>query len=316
MSSTVNRAPFSVRLLGAVLTFFLLGPIAQAGEVQQIKGTKVLITLTDVEANVGTYLFIVNSEGKKIGIIQVKQIKNGRAIAELTKGRGEVGASVQGKSKATSAPTPSASESNDESEETTAPRSSSARKKISLGVLGGMTSSSFAMDMGPTAATTVCPTGNCRDAGSLSGTSYNLKFFGDYDLSKALTIRVASGLETLSAKGTIARSLCTGNTNSCSVSINYLALEGGAHYNFLTGSTRAWIGLGYSFLIAMSTSTTIPNLSTSGGTNQMILFGLGADFGLKKGAFIPLVLEYGMFPGSSDVKATSYFLRSGYGWAY
>jgi hypothetical protein len=296
------------------LTFLFLGLQASAGEVQQIKGTKVLITLTDVQANVGTYLYIVNSEGKKIGIIRVKQIKNGKAIAELTKGRGEVGASIQGKSGSSGTTQANAEDSN--SEAPPAARTTSIRKKIALGVLGGMTSSTFAMDMGPTAATTVCPTGNCRDAGSLSGTSFNLKFFGDYDLSKSLTIRAASGLETLSAKGNITRALCTGNTSSCSVSINYLALEGSAHFNYLTGSTRAWVGLGYSFLIAMSTTTTIPNLSTSGGTNQMILFGTGADFGLKKGAFIPVVLEYGMFPGSSDVKASSIFLRSGYGWNY
>jgi hypothetical protein len=48
----------------------------------------------------------------------------------------------------------------------------------------------------------------------------------------------------------------------------------------------------------------------------MILFSTGVDIGLNKGAFIPLVLEYGMFPGSTDVKASSIFARAGYGWNF
>lgn len=295
--------------LVAALSIVGLTKLAQAGEVQQMKGTKVLITLTDLEANVGTQLFIVNSENKKIGLIEVKQVKNGKAVAEILKGRGEIGASVQAKS------APAANADSAPSERTEKYGTTTGRKKIAIGVLGGLASSTFAMDVGPITATTACPTATCRTPANLTGTSFNLKAFGDYDLSKSLTLRAAAGLETISATGSVASALCANDSTTCTVSINYLALEGSGHYNYLTGKTRAWVGLGYSFLIGMSTTTTIPNLSTSGGTNQMILVSTGADFAFKKG-FIPVAFDYGIFPGSSDVKASAMFLRAGYGWNY
>ncbi len=300
---------FACALTGIIaLTLAVSTQIASAGEVQQMKGNKVLITLTDVEAVVGTQLYIVNSENKKIGLIEVKQVKNGKAVAEILKGRGEVGASIQAKV-APGATAAAASPAEKNGPTTTG------RKKIAIGVLGGMASSTFSMSVGPITATTACPTATCRTPASLSGTSFNLKVFGDYDLTKTLTLRAATGLETISAKGSVASPLCSGDSTSCNVAINYLALEGSGHYNYLTGKNRAWVGLGYSFLIGMSTSTTIPNLSTSGGTNQMILISTGADFALKKG-FIPVAFDYGIFPGSSDVTASAMFLRAGYGWNY
>jgi len=305
----MNTLASKLTQLLVALALSISSAIAIAGEVQQLKGSKVLITLTDIEATVGTQLFIVNSENKKIGLIEVKQVKNGKAIAEIIKGRGEVGATIQAKAGATG----SAQNASGKSEQYGS--TASGRKKMAIGVLGGIASSTFAMDVGPITATGPCPTGTCRTAASLSGTSFNLKAFGDYDLSKALTLRAAAGYETISATGSIGSALCANDSTTCTVAINYLALEGSAHYNYLNAKTRAWVGLGYSFLIGMSTTTTIPNLSTSGGTNQMILFSTGADFPLKKG-FIPVAFEYGMFPGSSDVKASAMFLRAGYGWNY
>jgi hypothetical protein len=305
-----------VKLLG-LLIFILFGSfistLSWAGEVKQVKGTKALLVLSEAEAQVGAQFYVLSSEGKKIGIIEIKQSKNGRAIAEILKGRAEVGGSLLSKaagaagaaSKTTAATQSENTPSSGDSEDTGSGRSS--RRKYPIGILAGMTINSFAMNIGPKTSTS-------RDSGALTGTGFNLKAFGDYDFTKKLTFRAAVGVETFAASGSIAHTYCdSGNSASCSVNFMYLGFEGSGHYNYLTGKTKAWVGLGYSYLLQASSSNNIPNLDTGTGSNQMILVSTGADFGLSKGQFIPVVVEYGLFPGSADVKATSIFIRGGYG---
>jgi hypothetical protein len=156
------------------------------------------------------------------------------------------------------------------------------------------------------------------EAVSLKGTSFNLKGYFDYDYSPLLTFRALSGLETFNTKGETsgAQLICgDGTTTGCSVSFNYLSFEGHAQLNYLKGSTRAWVGIGYAFYVTMSKSINIPNLTASGSTNQAILVGTGADFKLSGGAYIPVLLEYGYIPGD-NVKSSALFVRGGYGWDF
>jgi hypothetical protein len=144
-----------------------------------------------------------------------------------------------------------------------------------------------------------------------------VKGFYDYQLSPAITVRGATGLEGFSVTGSTVNQICEkGTSTTCTVAFNYLAFEGSAHYNFLTGKTKAWLGLGYSFLLAASKQNNIPNLSSDSSTNQMLLAGAGADIGLSGGSFIPVVVEYGIFPGSSNVNASAINLRTGYGFHF
>jgi hypothetical protein len=138
-------------------TLTLAGQLAFSAEVQQVKGTKVLITVGDIQAEVGTQFFLISSEGKKIAIIELKQIKNGKAIAEIVKGRAEVGATVQAKGGTSTSAAGAAAKPT---------KSASTKKKMSLGVLAGLASSTFSMDIGPIVATTPCPTGTCRPSGA------------------------------------------------------------------------------------------------------------------------------------------------------
>lgn len=285
-----------------------------AAEVVQVKGTKALLQVSGLNVQVGTQLYVLSSEGKKIGIVEVKQVKGGKAIAEILKGRAEVGGAVQGKGGAAAATataakdTPTDTETRETSEDDSG--APTKKKKFAVGALLGMAMNSFAMNIGPTTST-------ARDAGTMSGSGFNIKGFGDYDFTKKLTIRAAAGIETFAAKGSIAHTYCdSGTSANCSVNFMYLGLEGSGHYNYLTGKTKAWVGLGYSYLLQISSSKNIPNLDTGTGSNQMILISTGADIGLSKGRFIPIVVEYGWFPGSADVKASSIFIRGGYGFPF
>lgn len=288
-----------MKLILVCLITFVMSPFAFAAEVTQVKGGKALIDLKGDAAQVGQKFFIVSSAGKRIGIIEIKQVKGGRAIADLIKGRGEVGASLMAQGPAAPPAASSGGGTRSTSRTTT-------KKKAGMGLLVGLAMNTFSMDIGPTNQAT-------RTPGNLKGTSFSVKGFYDYAMSPSFNLRFASGLETFSASGTISASYCD-STTTCSVSFMYIPLEGSAQYNYTSsGSSRGWIGAGYSFLVQMSSKKNIPNLETSGGTNQMIFFSTGYDIGMSGGSFIPVVLEYGLFPGSSDVKASGIYARVGYG---
>ena len=240
-------------------------------------------------------------------MIKITQVKNNRALGELSKGKVQVGAtfSAQNPYTGTAAASPRARSSN------TAPSGSYHRSKMAGGFLVGMAQNSMAITVQSATAPFT------QAAATLTGTSFNLKGFLDYDLNPSFTFRGAAGLETFNVTGSIGSPLCDLGTNStCTVGFNYLAFEGSAHYNFLSGPTRAWVGLGYSFLVAASKSNNIPNLDTSSSTNQLILISAGVDFPVGKSSFIPVVVEYGMFPGSSNVTATAIYARVGYGFSF
>jgi hypothetical protein len=157
-------------------------------------------------------------------------------------------------------------------------------------------------------------------ATTLTGSSFSFKGFVDYDFSSELTFRGAVGLEPFTVSGDATSNglnICDDGTSStCKVNFNYIAFEGSIHYNFLTGKNRAWAGLGYSYMLTASKTINIPNVQTSGSTNQMILVSVGGDFNIgKKGSFIPVVVEYGTIPGD-NVKASAIYLRGGYGFSF
>ncbi len=95
------------------------------------------------------------------------------------------------------------------------------------------------------------------------------------------------------------------------MNFSYLPAEGSLHFNYLTGKTRAWVGLGGALLLQISASNNIPNLSTNSSTNQVVLISTGVDIPIGKKKYIPLELEYGDFPGSS-ITASSIYLRTGF----
>lgn len=305
--------------LGISILFSTFMQNAWSAQITKMKGNKVLINLDGATYREGEELFALNANGKKLAIIKITQVKGEKAIGEITKGKAEEGYSVVAKSAAGSTAAhastaesqqESADESQDDSSNT---RTRMKRKKIAGGVLLG-----YAMNTMSLTAQYQPASGALRSASTnLTGSSFSIKGFGDYDLMPEVTIRGAFGLEPFAAKGdasTGGQNICgDGASSSCSVSFNYITFEGSIHYNFLTGKNRAWVGAGYAFMFTASKSLNIPNLQTAGSTNQMLLVSVGADFGIgKKGHFIPVVAEYGYIPGD-NVKASAIYLRAGYG---
>lgn len=284
-----------------LLLGMLVSTTTWAASVTQVKNNKLMLELEGESAAPGTEFFVL-SGGKRIGLVVVRQVKGNKAVGDITKGRANPGDKAQLRSEWQAANGGGAAASGGRP----------GRKRGSpVGILAGYAMNSMALTVQSSTNTAL------KENVTLSGSGFNLKGFYDYTLSPSIVVRASTGLEMFSVTGTTtgATAICDkGLSKTCEVAFNYLAFEGSAHYNYLNGKHKAWIGLGYSFLLAVSKKNTIPNLSSDSSTNQMILFGTGADIGLSGGSFIPVVVEYGMFPGSSNVTASSILARVGYGW--
>lgn len=302
MHTSTLTTPF----LTVLFSFLGMSP-AFAGSVSQLKGSKALIQLEGEPAQAGQEFYVLDSNGKRIALIKISQVKGDRAIGEVTKGTAVLGASTKLKARPGEHSPPNEPRTTSASSST----NSTKRKKISGGVLAGYAMNSMKLTVQNPSAPLI------KEDVTLTDSSFSVKAFADYDLSPEFTIRAATGYESFAVKGSTAVAICSnGASKDCKVAFDYLTFEGSAHYNFITGSTRAWAGLGYAFLLQMAKSLDVPNLSADGGQNQMILISAGADFGLSGGSFIPVVLEYGMFPGSSNVVASAIYARVGYGFNF
>lgn len=298
----------AVHFFLTVLFGLMLGATADATSVVQVKGTKALISLDGMQAQPGTELYAINAEQKRKGLLRVTQVKGDKAVADILQGIAQPGMMIIIKSSTPTNVAPAAppAYSSDPAYGNygSTDRYTRAKKYTKgWGAYGGMAMNSMAV-------TAKGPLGQSENL-SMKGNSYNLKGFFDYHMSSSFTLRGATGLETLALNGSVAdTSLCSGS-GTCTLSLNYITFEGDAQLNLATTPHRFWLGAGFGFLLAMSTANNITSLQAS-STNQVLLLGAGADFAVGKTAYIPVVLEYGMFP-FAGISLSSIYLRAGYG---
>lgn len=286
-----------------VLSLILaLAPTASWGaSIAKVNGKKVLVNLEGLTAGPGTELYALNAEQKRKALIRLTQVKGDKAIGEIVQGAATPGMLTILKGGAAS-PVPSYS---DTSGGGSGSLRGGGKTKNGFAILGGMAMSTMTF--------TAKPLTGPVDL-SLAGNSFNFKGIYDYSMSKNFTIRGAAGLETLNVTGSSGGTTVCSSSDSCSLSVNYLSLEGMAQFNFVNSSSRFWAGAGFAFLLAASKATNINSLEVA-GTNQVLLFGAGADIGIGRNNYIPISVEYGMFP-FAGVKLGGIYARAGYGWKF
>lgn len=292
-----------------LITLFI-APLTFAASVTKVKGSQVILQLSGESFAAGQKMYLT-SNGKKIAWVEIVKSRGNLALGKILKGRAVVGATTLASSSASSQAANGGTATNGSAESPRSRRGANPFMQPRWGILGGLAMNSMSL-------TAQFNPGVMREANlSMSGMSFNLKGFYDYDYSDLITIRAGAGMESFSAKGSATSALgdiCgDGTTSDCKADFMYLDLDGTAQFNLSkSSSSRYWAGLGYAFLITMSKTINIPNLSATGSTNQMILIGGGADFALSGGSFIPVSLEYAYIPGE-NVKASSIIIRTGYG---
>lgn len=281
-----------------VSLFFSLN--AFAAQVINVKGNKVLIDLQGLEAKPGDEFYGMNAENKRKAILRLSQVKNGKAVAELLKGSAEIGFSLQPR---TGAPAPSASQPK---RRTKKENYTSLRSKqqhawgVILNVLMNTMSASFNGSTGS------------RVTADMKGNSFGVNGLYDYPMSDRFFIRGLAGYDQYQLTGSVANNDCD-SSKTCTVNVNYLSGYGIAKYNLTTGSTRFWGGGGLGYLFALSKSSTV--LKTSEITSNLLyIISLGLDVQMGGKNYLPVQFDYGIFPSSDTVKATSMFIRIG--WAF
>jgi hypothetical protein len=287
------------------LSLVSFSSFAMAAKVLQVKAKQVLISLEGEHAENGNEFFAINPEGKKVAIIIIRQVKGDKAIGDIAKGSARPGYSLTAKP---SSGAGSAS-SNGSSSDSYYERKLSQRDHVgnSYGVVGGYLMNSMTATF--TGGTVVAPT---KVTASMSGTGFGALGYYDYMFSPSITLRGMGGYEQYKVSGSIGTTDC-GGTTLCTVDLSYLSFYGYGRWTFLPGKYKAWVGGGLGYLYAVGKSSTVLRQDQI-SANQIFVLALGADVRLSAKNYIPVSVEYGLFPSSDSVKASIIYLRAGYAW--
>lgn len=265
---------------------------AHAAEIFKVKGQKVLVVGEAGELQRGKIYYVVNELGERKGIIQILNVRGNKGIARLGKGQAKPGWMIQARdgtnfssSAASSGP--------------------SSRAKILVGGMGG-----FAMN-----SMDVSGLGSSENQStSMSGNGFSLKGFIDYALTKNFWFRGFLGTELFDTSS--GDQFCgKGQNQTCQGSISYLSLALWGRYSFLDGQYRPWVGAGLDILYPLSKEVTAVTSDSVSNTTVMAV-GAGMDVFIKNKWFIPVSIEYGLFPESNEVSANTIALRAGVGYAW
>jgi hypothetical protein len=268
-----------------ILFSLFFGLAANAAEVVKIKGKGVLVKLDGESAGAGDKYFLINSAGKKKAVIQITKVKGNQALAKVTAGKAEVGMSLMRKEGGGGGGGSS-----------TARHGSGFLKERSYwgGMLGyGMNNMNVTLQTTPAAST------------SMSGSSFAALGIFDYELFDRIWFRGGAGYQGFSGQSSDS---CPGG--SCNVSIGYLDLSFLGRYLFTDSTFRPWAGLGFDMMFPLTKSSTALDSSSMNNTG-VIVIAAGFDWSINRDMYIPVSLEYGMFPKSSTVDANWIVLRAG-----
>lgn len=292
----IQRITFTGLLFGIFLLIQV--SVGHAATVRAVKGKRVLVQVQPDEVKKNE-VYYVTRDGKRVGIVKIRAVKGGKAMAQLGKGAAAKGDTLVLRGAKAVAPTEAAPAAEAESD-SGATGVALLKERGSWGIVAGLAQSSATVDLRNSSGVSL---GNV----DLSGSGFNLKGLFDYPLFAPIWFRAMAGVEQFVAGG-------TNNSNcgaECTIDITYLTADFWGRFVF--GSKhRWWLGAGFDLLFPLSKSSTA--LDESSITNTSILaVGGGVDFVLQSGSYIPLQIEYGMYPESDQVEASAIMVRVGYG---
>ncbi|MGZ3775490.1 MAG: hypothetical protein ACXVCY_12520 [Pseudobdellovibrionaceae bacterium] len=283
--------------------FFMGISTSFAASVTAAKGNQVLINLDGDSMIEGDEFYLLNpATGKRAAIIRVKQIKGQKALAELLKGKADIGFTLQAKGSSAISKDVSASSPAEGAVE------SLHVLKSSYGFTGGYLMNSMSADVSYKDGFGVTQ----KSSVSMSGSGFSVGGFYDYAFSSDLVARGAANIEQFNVSGTASAAGCSSSTN-CDAKINYLSLYALGKWYLLQGGYRLWMGGGAGYLLALSKSSTALNESQI-STNQVFTASIGMDIQRGRKNYIPVNIEYTVFPDSPTVKANMIVIKAGWAW--
>lgn len=290
-TKTVSSLIFTLALI--------MGLQAHAAKVVQAKNGKVLIDLEGEKADINQTGVLVNADNKRVAIVQITQVKNGKAIATVTKGQ------TQGNEKVTLIIPKTAGTVNAPADTGNQVYRTNSKK---MSVLLSMMSNSMTTKQ----TDGVALTPSTEDVG-MKGSTFGITGVVDWPVTPSLILRGTGGYEPFKASGTASSNKCNNLTSTnCTADITYLSAGAYARYDFTKSRTQFWGALGGTFKLPLSKSTTALKQDDIKMTMTYGLAG-GMDFFISNKNFIPVSLEQQFFLKSDTVSASIMMIRVGYG---
>ncbi|MFN8846303.1 MAG: hypothetical protein ACK5W9_05595 [Bdellovibrionales bacterium] len=263
---------------------------AKAQSVSKISGTRVLLELGEMTASTGDRLITVDANGKRKGLVQIRQIKGTKATADILKGKPEVGHTLTTPKKA---PSKSMSEQADYSR---------FRKKGGWGLTGSLMMNTMKISN---------LTRNSTDYSfEMTGTNFGVGGFYDYSLNSSWWVRAHGTVEMFDVKTT--KSPCgVAPLTECAVQFTQIGGYGTFNYQIKPEPFRMYLGLGGGIFLYASKKSEV--LDTNKFFFNSLLMGtFGFDYFMAKNSFIPVALEYQFIP-DKEAGVSSIVLRAGWG---
>jgi hypothetical protein len=277
-------------IIGFLIAFIMVSP-AYAAKIMSIKQNRVLLDLEGQDLQVGQKIFTVDSAGKKRSVIQITQVKNGKAVAEISKGT----PSPDHKLQVIAQSGPPRNEAKIAEQKKHAPKTHDA-----WGLAAGFAMNSMKVKLSSTPV-------------DLKGNSFSLKGFYQTKLDGAVSVKGSLGYESFKASGAVDSGVCgTSTTKDCNVDISYLGMDALIRYSFYDKTFNFWAGGGLALLFAISKDSNVLDTGKI-TTNQAIVGSVGVDYPMSKTTFIPMQLDYNLFPDNSSTSANQIVIRVGYG---
>lgn len=284
------------QLLGFFLSVILLSPwLVHSAEVLKVKGKSALVDLKGDSAMPGDTFYTLSADGKRRGIIRLSKVKGEKAIGKITKGRVEAGMSLELKASNTAGGGESGGDMKSSASDSGGP------SKMYWGFLVGMAQDKMTAKVNDVNNNPITTT-------SMSGMGFSAKGLFDYEFFKSIWFRGSAGFEGFDVSG---NNVCgTGNAQACNATIYYLSFDFMGRYVFDVGNIKPWGGIGVSLLFPASKKATALATNSITTTNA-ITPAVGVDWHLSNRWYIPVSLEYGLLPKSSEVEASWIAVRAG-----
>lgn len=274
---------------------------ALAAKISQVKNNKVMIELDGESASAGTEFFALNPQNKRVALIKITQVKGGRAVGEITKGSVKPGYLLQNKGGSPAAAAANAGGDTGTDDYYDRKLNNKVHNGNSWGIVGGYLMNTMAVK---TSSMQI----------NMSGSGFGALGYYDYALSPSLVFRGMGGLETYNVAGSNSAASPSNCTTNCDVKIQYLSFYGYGRWNFMQGQYKSWLGAGAGYLYPMSKPGGSVFSNNQMGANQIFVFSVGTDYRLSAKNYMPISLEYGLYPATATVTASIIYLRVGYAW--
>ncbi|NQZ01216.1 MAG: outer membrane beta-barrel protein [Bdellovibrionales bacterium] len=292
-----------------LVSLIVFSQIGFSAQVVGVKGKKLLVNLQGEPAQKGDLFYLLNSAGKKKGILKIMKIKGNKALALLGKGRAKKGYTLQYRPKKSgSARKRKGSKGKAMAKSSSSGSSASGAQDSYWGIIAGFSQNSMNVKLKD-------DTGADRDEVSMSGNGFSAKGLLDYKLLNNVWFRGMGGIEQFSTAG---EELCGDSSpfeDACTTDIMYFALDLWGRYVITEGSFRPWVGAGFTLLVPLSKSSSA--LDEESVTNTSVMSaGFGFDYFTSPSFYIPFQVEYGLLPSSEDVTANIIAVRVGAGFSF